>query len=199
MPYNDRRRMTFAAIMNKSDGRPLIWMELGPDGKPCPTRRKTGLGRYVIVSVRQHLATPDPHSKWANAQQRTQLFPTGLHIYTVRNADTGELFHTPALGNGSTVWIVDPAPGKNDPPEPKPEPAPDYPIPSYEWDDVPGYDEVKAKPTYEELEARVAELERKYETPCNGLVNKYDEAGHKTGVVNCGGFLGHPGDCAEVW
>lgn len=51
-----------------------------------------------------------------------------------------------------------------------------------------------------DLAAEVARLREKYETPCKGLVKRYgvDNAlGYKT--VPCGGFLGHPGDCAEVW
>jgi hypothetical protein len=50
------------------------------------------------------------------------------------------------------------------------------------------------------LEAEVARLKDKYETPCKGLVKAYgpkDVLGHKT--VPCGGFMGHPGECAEVW
>jgi hypothetical protein len=57
------------------------------------------------------------------------------------------------------------------------------------------------KPSYEELEARLAELQAevtrlttKYETPCPGLARNA-----QGDVVSCGGFLGHPGDCAEVW
>jgi len=48
-------------------------------------------------------------------------------------------------------------------------------------------------PKVVELEAEVARLREKYETPCKGLAKI---AG---GVGKCGGFLGHPGDCAEVW
>lgn len=189
MPYSDDRRMTFAAIM-KLPSKPFIWMELDAEGKPRPTRRKTGLNRYVILSNRQHLATPDPLSKWTNARQKTELFPTGLHVYTVRNVDTGEVLQTPAFGNGSTVWIIDPAPGKNDPPEPEPEPE----LTPEQRETALRNKVIELSEKVVDLQTEVDRLKVKYETPCPGLAKNTNN-----NVIKCGGFLGHPGNCAEVW
>lgn len=50
-----------------------------------------------------------------------------------------------------------------------------------------------------DLAQEVIRLRTTYETPCKGLANRHEEDGSSSGVVPCGGFLGHAGDCAEVW
>lgn len=50
-----------------------------------------------------------------------------------------------------------------------------------------------------DLAQEVIRLRTRYETPCGGLVKRHADDGSSSGVVPCGGFLGHAGDCAEVW
>lgn len=52
------------------------------------------------------------------------------------------------------------------------------------------------------LRAEIARLKERYETPCPGLVHGHHFAangGEVPDIRPCGGFLGHPGQCAEVW
>jgi hypothetical protein len=49
------------------------------------------------------------------------------------------------------------------------------------------------------LRAEVARLQEKYETPCKGIVKTYGPDGIHYDIAHCGGYMGHPGDCALVW
>lgn len=47
------------------------------------------------------------------------------------------------------------------------------------------------------LRTELAALRLLHETPCPGLVHPWEEG--QEGVQPCGGYLGHPGDCAPYW
>lgn len=191
--YGDRRRNTWAAIFEQSP-RPSVWLLPTENGKPEVTRRTVGLRRYWPVSVRPDLITVEefirrngftPRSNWSGVK------PTSLHVVRVRDS-SGEEFDLPAMGMGTTVWVVDPNPGKNDEPAPKDLAAP-RPVELTPVQIADLADEVVR------LRAEVDRLKAKYETSCKGLVRHYGSSPEDWRMVPCGGFLGHPGACAEVW
>lgn len=87
MAYTDRRRTTFAALAQQFPR--LVWLRLNDQGIPEVTRRVTGLRQYRLVGSRT-------------------IDSIGSKVWTVRDVETGDEFHLPPMGNGTTVWTQHP-------------------------------------------------------------------------------------------
>lgn len=110
MAYTDRRRETFAALAGRLEtlrrqasferryARPIIvWLHSDPQtGTPEVTQRVTGLRPYRLIRCRNG-------ETYRAAERRV-----GLKIWTVEDVETHERHDLDEMGNGTTVWIVDP-------------------------------------------------------------------------------------------
>lgn len=211
MAYSDDRRQTISYLYSRSVRvgafAPKLWLYWNTEAnQPYVTRDATGLRRYRIVSNQPELITEEQFEERFGYRSRshwTGVKPTGLHITTVEDDITGERYSLPAMGNGATVWIVDPSKSEaNTKAELARAEAHRIAQEAAQVPEVPQVTVESLQARVSELEAELAQLREKHETPCKGLVHGVHFAANGAPVDDirhCGGFLGHSGECAEVW
>lgn len=107
MAYSDRRRNTLAALQERPREQRIVWLRPNDEGQPEVTRRVTGLRRYRLLRVTDVFA----NHRW---RDNDGPYNTGLKRWSVQDVETGLEYQLPAMGNGTTVWTVDPVRQKKD-------------------------------------------------------------------------------------